>query len=68
MLKIPDLVGWLGNAVRGQVLLGSVLSGVGVYLSVWFLVRYFQTRTLTPSGIFCLIAGLGSIAYLELIR
>jgi len=68
VLKIPDLVGWLGNAVRGQVLLGSVLSGVGAYLSVRFLVRYFQTRTLTPFGIYCLIAGLGSIAYLELIR
>jgi hypothetical protein len=39
-----------------------VLSGFGAYLSVRFLVRYFQTRTLTPFGIYCLIAGLGSIA------
>jgi undecaprenyl-diphosphatase len=68
VLKIPDLLGPLGNGIRGQVLLGSVLSGVGAYLSVRFLVRYFQTRTLAPFGIYCLIAGLGSIAYLELIK
>ena len=68
VLKIPDLFGPLGNGIRGQVLLASVLSGVGAYLSVRFLVRYFQTRTLTPFGIYCLIAGLGSIAYLQLIK
>jgi undecaprenyl-diphosphatase len=68
VLKVPDLLGPLGNGIRGPVLLGSVLSGVGAYLSVRFLVRYFQTRTLTPFGIYCLIAGLGSIAYLELIK
>ena len=68
VLKIPDLLGPLGSGIRGQVLLGSVLSGVGAYLSVRFLVRYFQTRTLTPFGIYCLIAGLGSIVYLQLVR
>jgi undecaprenyl-diphosphatase len=54
------------RGIRGQVLLGSVLSGAGAYLSVRYLVRYFQTRTLTPFGSYCLIAGLGSIAYLQL--
>jgi undecaprenyl-diphosphatase len=67
-LKIPDLMGPLGNGIHGQVLLGSVLSGVGAYLSVRYLTRYFQTRTLTPFGIYCLIAGLGSIAYLQLVK
>ena len=47
-LKIPDLMGPLGNGIRGQVLVGSVLSGVGAYLSVRFLLRYFRTRTLNP--------------------
>ncbi len=68
VLKIPDLMGPLGNGIRGQVLLASVLSGVGAYLSVRYLVRYFQTRTLTPFGIYCLIAGLGSLAYLQLVK
>jgi undecaprenyl-diphosphatase len=67
-LKIPDLMGPLGNGIRGQVLLASILSGIGAYLSVRFLVRYFRTRTLTPFAIYCLIAGLGSITYLELIK
>jgi undecaprenyl-diphosphatase len=68
VLKIPDLFGGLGKGIHGQVLFGSVLSGVGAYLSVRFLMRYFQTRTLTPFGIYCLVAGLGSIVYLGLIR
>jgi undecaprenyl-diphosphatase len=66
-LKIPDLMGSLGNGIRGQILVGSVLSGVGAYLSVRFLVRYFaKSRSLTPFGIYCLVAGLGSLAYLAL--
>jgi undecaprenyl-diphosphatase len=68
ILKVHDLTGPLGSGIRGQILLGSVLSGVGAYVSVRYLVRYFQTRTLTPFGIYCLIAGLGSIVYLKLVR
>ena len=67
-LKIPDLLGPLGNGIRGQILLGSVLSGIGAYLSVRFLLRYLRTRTLTPFGVYCLIAGLASIAYLGLVK
>jgi undecaprenyl-diphosphatase len=63
-LKIPDLLGPLGSGIRGQILLGSVLSGTGAYLSVRFLLRYLRTRTLTPFGIYCLAAGLASVAYL----
>jgi undecaprenyl-diphosphatase len=66
-LKVPDLTGHLGNGIRGQVLAGSALSFVGAYLSVRFLVRYFrESRSLTPFGIYCLIAGLGSVIYLTL--
>src|SRR5215470_5434308 len=68
VLKLPDLMGSLGNGIHGQVLVGSLLSGVGAYLSVRYLVRYFQTRTLTPFGIYCLIAGVGSLVYLYLVH
>jgi undecaprenyl-diphosphatase len=68
VLKVPDLMGSLGNGIRGQVLFGSLLSGIGAYVSVRFLMRYFQTRTLTPFGIYCLIVGLGSIIYLGFIK
>jgi undecaprenyl-diphosphatase len=67
-LKIPDLLGPLGNGIRGQILVGSVLSGVGAYLAVRFLLRYLRTRTLTPFGVYCLVAGLGSVVYLGLVR
>jgi undecaprenyl-diphosphatase len=68
VLKIPDLLGPLGSGIRGQIVFGSVLSGVGAYLSVRFLLRYVRTRTLTPFGVYCLIAGLASVAYLGLAR
>ena len=67
-LKIPDLFGPLGNGIHGQILLGSVLSGIGAYLSVRFLLRYLRTRTLTPFGVYCLIAGLACVAYLGVIK
>ena len=67
VLKVPDLMGHLGNGIRPQILAGSLLSGVGAYLSVRFLVRYFrQDRPLTPFGIYCLVAGLGSLLILVL--
>ncbi len=65
VLKVPDLTGPLGNGIRGQILVGSVLSGIGAYLSVRFLVRYFQTRTLTPFAIYCVVFGLASVIYLS---
>jgi undecaprenyl-diphosphatase len=65
VLKIPDLTGPLGNGIRGQILVGSVLSGIGAYVSVRFLVKYFRTRTLTPFAIYCVVFGLGSIIYLQ---
>jgi len=64
VLKIPDLLGPLGNGIRPQILVGSVVSGVAAYLSVRFLMKYFQTRTLTPFAIYCLVFGLGSYIYL----
>jgi undecaprenyl-diphosphatase len=68
VLKIPDLLGPLGNGIQGQILLGSVLSGIGAYVSVRFLMRYFQTRTLTPFAIYCVVFGLLSVIYLGLIK
>jgi len=67
-LKIPDLLGPLGSGIHGQVIFGSLLSGIGAYVSVRFLMRYFQTRTLTPFGIYCLVVGLGSLVYLGIIK
>ncbi|MBI1758387.1 MAG: undecaprenyl-diphosphate phosphatase [Actinobacteria bacterium] len=65
-LKLPDLAGPLTAGIHGQVLLGSLASGIGAYFSVRFLTRYFETRTLTPFAIYCTLAGLGSLAWLTL--
>jgi undecaprenyl-diphosphatase len=65
VLKVGDLTGPLGDGIRGQVLVGSILSGVGAYLSVRFLMKYFQTRTLTPFAIYCLVFGLFATIYLS---
>jgi undecaprenyl-diphosphatase len=62
-LKLGDLSGPLGNGIRGQVLFGSVLSGVGAYLSVRFLTRYLANRSLRPFGVYCLVAGVVSIVW-----
>jgi len=64
VLKLPELLGSEGNGIRGQILVGSILSGIGAYLALRFLVKYFQTRTLTPFAIYCVLAGLGSAIYL----
>jgi undecaprenyl-diphosphatase len=58
-LKLGDLSGPLGDGIRAQVLFGSILSGVGAYLSVRFLTRYFANRSLRPFGVYCLLAGIG---------
>jgi undecaprenyl pyrophosphate phosphatase UppP len=47
--------GELGGAVC------VVVAGIAAYLSVRFLMRYFQTRTLTPFAIYCLAFGAASI-------
>jgi len=57
VLKLPDLFGTLGDGIRGQVLLGSVLSGLGAYVAVRFLTRYFETRTLIPFAVYCFLFG-----------
>jgi undecaprenyl-diphosphatase len=55
--KLPDLAGPLGNGIRGQVVVGSVCAAAAAYVSVRFLTRWFQTRTLVPFAIYCLLAG-----------
>src|SRR5262249_33873182 len=57
--KVPDLFGSLGNGIRGEVLIGSLAAGLAAYLSVRFLMRYFETRTLMPFAIFFLVEGVG---------
>jgi len=61
VLKVPSLLGPAGTHIHGQVVLGVIVCGIAAYLSVRFLVRWFQTRTLTPFAIYCLAFGALSI-------
>jgi len=63
VLKIGDLTGPLGDGIRGQAVFGAVLSGVGAYLSVRFLTRYFAERSLRPFGGYCIAAGLACLIW-----
>ena len=61
VLKVPSLLGPAGAHIHGQAVLGVIVCGIASYLSVRFLVRWFQTRTLTPFAIYCLAFGALSI-------
>src|SRR4051794_23169416 len=60
VLKLPSLFGSAGDHIHGQVLVGCVICGITAYLSVRYLVRYFETNTLTPFAIYCLVVGAAS--------
>jgi undecaprenyl-diphosphatase len=57
VLKLPSLFGKAGDHIHGQVIVGMLVCGVAAYLSVRFLVKYFENRTLLPFAIYCLVAG-----------
>jgi len=57
VLKLPDLLGSAGNGVRGPALVGALCSALTAYLSVRFLMRFFETNRLTPFAIYCVLAG-----------
>ncbi len=63
-LKIPDLTGPLGAGIHGPILAGSIASFVSAYLAVRFLTRYFETRTLTPFAVYCVLFGTVSLIWL----
>ena len=57
LLKLPSLAGPAGDHIHGQLLAGAPIAGLASYVSVRWLTHYFETRTLTPFAMYCLIAG-----------
>ncbi len=55
--KLPELAKHQYADIRGQILVGALAAGVAAYFSARFLVRWFETRTLTPFAIYCLVFG-----------
>jgi undecaprenyl-diphosphatase len=66
--KLPDLFGPLGNGIRGQVVVGSLAAGLSAYVSVRFLMRWFETRTLRPFAIYSVSVGVLATLYFGVIR
>jgi undecaprenyl-diphosphatase len=66
VLKIPDLLGPHGDGVRGQALVAALCAAVTAFLAVRFLMRYFETNTLTPFAAYCATAGTACFLYFVL--
>jgi undecaprenyl-diphosphatase len=43
--------------VRGQALVAALCAGLTAWLSVRFLMKYFESERLTPFGVFCIVWG-----------
>ncbi len=63
LLKLPQLMGSQGDGVRGQALVASLCAALTAWLSVRFLMRFFETRTLVPFAVYCFVAGLACTIY-----
>jgi undecaprenyl-diphosphatase len=63
LFKLPDLLGHLGNGIRGEALVGCISAAVTAVFTVAFLMRYFKTRTLIPFAIYCLVFGFAMVIY-----
>ena len=46
--------------------MGSLLSSVGAYLSIRFLTRWYETRSMRPFAIYCIVVGVGCLAWFSL--
>lgn len=60
-LKLPSLAGPAASHIHGQIVIGVAVAFVSAYLSIRFLVRYFETRTLTPFAIYSLVVGIACV-------
>jgi undecaprenyl-diphosphatase len=54
LLKLPDFFSNLDAGVRGQIIAGGLVAGAAAYLSVKYLDKYFQNKSLKPFGVYCL--------------
>ena len=63
LYKLPELAKPENHGVIGPAILGSIVAFAASLISVRFLTRYFETKTLTPFAIYCFVVGIGSVAY-----
>jgi len=64
ILQLPTVFSAGERSIRVAILAGSLSAAIAAYISVRFLVKYFQTKTLTPFAIYCVLAGIAYSIYL----
>lgn len=57
VLKLPELASPANRSLVMPSVIGAVCAALAAWLSVKFLTRYFQTKSLKPFGLYCLVAG-----------
>jgi undecaprenyl-diphosphatase len=63
ILEVPQLFAESGSTLAIAIV-GGILAGVAAYVSVQFLMRYFENGRLDPFGYYCVVAGLASLVFL----
>ena len=66
LLKLPALFKPEARAILGITVPAALAAGITAYLSIKFLMIYFETRRLTPFAIYCVV--IGAIAMIVLLH
>lgn len=65
LLKLPELLTDTGKSFLIPTIIGSVAAALAAWFSIRFLTQYFQTKTLKPFAIYCMIAGIAAWLFLH---
>lgn len=57
LLKVPALLKPEARAILHLTIPAAIAAGITAYLSTKFLMKYFETRRLTPFAIYCVVLG-----------
>ena len=57
VLKLPELFGPAMAEERGAFIVGALCAAVAAWFATKFLLRFFETRTLMPFAIYCVVGG-----------
>lgn len=68
LLKLPELALVENASLRGPAFVGALAAGTSAWFAVRFLERFFRSNRLTPFAIYCAIAGLLSLAVLQILN
>jgi len=62
VLKLPEV---FKGGDTSAALVGALCAAIAAWFSVRFLVRYFETKTLKPFALYCVVAGILALIVLH---